>query len=94
MDISEINMRLSSLAWTSSNGAGPGDDIRIFPSARNDSEVIGAYDRLAADAQRFEVVCQDGQVFVRPWLPQTGDVAVASVMPFEEEEAEIRLKAA
>ncbi|MDO8585603.1 MAG: hypothetical protein Q7T82_01040 [Armatimonadota bacterium] len=94
MDISEINMRLSSLAWTSSNGAGPGGDVRIFPSAKNDFEVIGAYDRLAADAQRFEVVCQDGQVYVRPWLPETTNAAVASRMPLEEEEAVIRLKAA
>ena len=86
MEISDINIRLSSLAWTSSNGIRSDNDIRIFPSAKAESQVIGAYDRFAADAQRFEVVSQDGQVFVRPWLPSTSQAVAASFGSVDEED--------
>jgi len=86
VEISEINMRLNSLSWTSCNGAISGDAIRIFPSAKSESEVIGTFDRFAADAQRFEVVSQYGQVSVRPWLPLTSDLAVSSFGSVDGEE--------
>jgi hypothetical protein len=93
MDVSDINMRLRSLSWASSSGAKTGEAIRIFPPAGNESQVIGSFDRLAADAQRFEVVSQDGEVFVRPWLPSTSDVAIGSFGSVDKEE-EQKLKAA
>ncbi|MDO8683028.1 MAG: hypothetical protein Q7N50_06070 [Armatimonadota bacterium] len=84
MDISEINMRLSSMAWTSINGKQSDDDVRIFPAARVQAEVIGVYQRFASEAQRFEVVSQDGRMVVRPWLPETNLLAQSSYGVTEE----------
>lgn len=68
-------------------------DVRLFPSARNETQVIGAFDRLGAGAQRFEVVSQDGQVSVRPWLPPTAEVAIGS-FGWSDNEQEQMMKAA
>jgi hypothetical protein len=78
LDIAEINLKLSSLAWASSNGGRSGEAIRVFPAAKPEAEVIGAFDRFAGDAQRFEMVWQHGEVSVRPWLPEAGQAARAS----------------
>lgn len=92
MGISEINMKLSSMAWTSSNGIKSGQDVRIFPEAGAETEVIGSFSRFAADAQQFEVVSQDGEIVVRPVLPDSSTRA-RSRYGFSDEDA-VQLKAA
>jgi len=93
VEISEVNVRLESLAWTRCNGAKSGGSVRILPSAGSESQVIGTYERFAADAQRFEVVSQYGQMSIRPWLPATSDLAISSFGSIDRDE-EQALKAA
>lgn len=92
MEIADINMKLASLAWTSSAGTKTGDELRVFPTAKSDTQVVGSYNRFAEDAQRFEMIVQEGRISVRPWLPETCEAAVSDY-GYTENEGEL-LKAA
>jgi hypothetical protein len=86
LHIADINMKLASLAWTSSVGSKTGDELRVFPTAKSDTQVVGSYNRFAEDAQRFETVFQEGRVSVRPWLPETREGMVSDYGYTEDDE--------
>ena len=87
MNIADINLKLSSLAWASSNGNLSPDDVQILPDMEPGNDVIADFQRFAEDAQRFEMVWQDGCVSVRPWLPEPRSVAKAAYGPTHDQES-------